>query len=451
MRQLARAREPDEGAQLEDVVHRREQVGRAADAHRREARQRLVARRLDADPALDVGPDRDRVERHGRRRSCRGHAARPLSDARSARRRAAARRSAARRAPARPPRPRLPGRPSARAAAAIVERALAGSSSSAAASSSASASKSSSSTRRAAPASTSARGVGPLVAGGVRVRDDDDRQAERGHLGQRRRAGPADDQVRGGQRRQHLVAQERVRPVAVAQLRREAPRGRRARPRSPSSPVTWMTVTRSTSRGRALGHGGVEPADGLGAAEDRAARARSAGDVQPRPRRLAVDVGDVADRRARSRSTAPGRGGGKRLRTSPRTRPPGRRRAAPSPARRGRASTLPSHSTTGIRSGAAASEHRDRHVAAGREDRRRAGRAARMAAACGTDAPRRSGSSTRVDVSVDRAQRAQRRAGASGMPGRRHEARLEPAVAAEPASSGASGRARSDRATASAG
>ena len=69
---LARARESDEGAQLEDVVDGREQVGRSADAHRREPRQRLVARGLDADPALDVRSDRDRVER-GRG----GHAADP--------------------------------------------------------------------------------------------------------------------------------------------------------------------------------------------------------------------------------------------------------------------------------------------------------------------------------------------------------------------------------------
>jgi hypothetical protein len=45
-----------------DVVDRREEVGRAADAHRREPGERLVARRLDADPALDRGPHRGGVE-----------------------------------------------------------------------------------------------------------------------------------------------------------------------------------------------------------------------------------------------------------------------------------------------------------------------------------------------------------------------------------------------------
>ena len=63
--------------------------------------------------------------------------------------------------------------------------------------------------------------VGPLVAGGVRVRHDDHRQAQRRRLGERRRAGPADEQVRGRERVSHLVAQERVRPVAAAPLGRQ--------------------------------------------------------------------------------------------------------------------------------------------------------------------------------------------------------------------------------------
>ena len=79
-----------------------------------------------------------------------------------------------------------------------------------------------------------APGVRALVAGGVRVRDDDHRQAERGHLGQRRGAGPPDDQVRGHERLGHLVAQERERPVARARRPRAGPRARRARPRSRS-------------------------------------------------------------------------------------------------------------------------------------------------------------------------------------------------------------------------
>ena len=62
MRQAAGPGEADEGPQLVGVVDRGEQVGRSADAHRREPGERLVARCLDPDPALDVGPGRDGVE-----------------------------------------------------------------------------------------------------------------------------------------------------------------------------------------------------------------------------------------------------------------------------------------------------------------------------------------------------------------------------------------------------
>ena len=44
-------------AQLEEIVDLGVQVGGAPDAHRREARQRLAARRLDANAALDVRAD----------------------------------------------------------------------------------------------------------------------------------------------------------------------------------------------------------------------------------------------------------------------------------------------------------------------------------------------------------------------------------------------------------
>ena len=77
-----------------------------------------------------------------------------------------------------------------------------------------------------------AAGVGALMAGRVRIGHDDDRQPEGGHLGQRGRAGAPDDEVGRGQGREHLVAQERVRPVASRGARRAAPRGRPARRRS---------------------------------------------------------------------------------------------------------------------------------------------------------------------------------------------------------------------------
>ena len=62
-------------------------------------------------------------------------------------------------------------------------------------------------------------GVAPLVPGGVRVGHDRHRQARSGRLGDRRGAGPPDGQVGGGEGRGHVVAvEERVRPVAVAQV-----------------------------------------------------------------------------------------------------------------------------------------------------------------------------------------------------------------------------------------
>ena len=58
---LPGAREAHDGPQLEQVAHLREQVRGTADAHRREACQRLLARRLDAQPALDVGAQAERL------------------------------------------------------------------------------------------------------------------------------------------------------------------------------------------------------------------------------------------------------------------------------------------------------------------------------------------------------------------------------------------------------
>ena len=78
MGQLARPREPHERPQLVGVVHGREEVGRPADAHRGEPGERFVARGLDPDPALDVGPGRDRIEGGDHRASPR--AMRSISD-----------------------------------------------------------------------------------------------------------------------------------------------------------------------------------------------------------------------------------------------------------------------------------------------------------------------------------------------------------------------------------
>ena len=62
-------------------------------------------------------------------------------------------------------------------------------------------------------------GVGRLVRRGVGIRHDDHRQADRRRLGERRRAGTPDEQVGRDDRLGHLVAQERVRPVALATAR----------------------------------------------------------------------------------------------------------------------------------------------------------------------------------------------------------------------------------------
>ena len=66
-RHLAPTGQPDQAAQLERVDRRRIEVRRAADAHRREARQRFVAGGPDAQAALDLRSDPDRVERHAHR------------------------------------------------------------------------------------------------------------------------------------------------------------------------------------------------------------------------------------------------------------------------------------------------------------------------------------------------------------------------------------------------
>ena len=76
-----------------------------------------------------------------------------------------------------------------------------------------------------------------------------------------------------------------------------ARRGRRARPAYPSSPATCSTVTRSTSRGRRLGDGDVEPPDRLRAAEDEEhPRRRPGSRAGPGPPR--GPSRGVADRRA---------------------------------------------------------------------------------------------------------------------------------------------------------
>ena len=103
--------------------------------------------------------------------------------------------------------------------------------------------------------------------------------------------------------------------------------------------------------------------------------------------------------------------------------------------------TLPSHSTTGMPQRRRGHQDRDRDVAAGREDRGRAARAARIAAACGTETPSRIGSRTAwTSASVVRSERAASRR--SGMPAAGTRVASRPRWPPSQRSSGASGRWR---------
>ena len=324
MREATRPREAHQGAQLVGVVDRREQVGRSADAHRGEPGERLVARRLDPDPALDVGPGGDRVEGIDHRwppratRSislCSGKGWRVAAASTSAATAAAAPGSTQAAGRSRHDGVALrvleqAGRVEERVGIEVLVRDQA---------------------RRAGL--DQARRVRPLVTGRVRVRDDDHRQAHRAHLGQRRRSGPPDDQVRGRQRGQHLVTQERVRPVASAHGRRQglAP-GQRRRVAVIAGHVDDRHPFDQAGQG--VGDRGVEAADRLGATEDQQDTLVGR-HVHPLTRRDPVDRVDVADRgpgheagTVRERPP-PGHG------TSPRTRRRGRRRGGPSPGPRG--------------------------------------------------------------------------------------------------------------------
>ena len=316
VRQLAGPGEADERPELVGVVGGGEQVGRTADAHRREPRERLVARGLDADPALDVGAGRDGVE--GRDHVCAPRASRSIVGGVGERRARGRGQDQVR------DRVGRPGRPSARAAADMracatgivedrrrvdervgVERLVLD--------------------QPGGARLDQAQGIGPLVTGRVRVRDDDHRQPERGHLGQGRRARPADDEVRCDQRREHLVAQERIRPVAATdRLRQRFASGQRRRVAVVAGHVDDRHPL-DESRQR-LGDGGVEPPDRLRPAEDQEHPIVRT-DVHPRAARPPGRWRRRPGWASRSRSTA---GSGRPCRASGRS--PRRRRRAPRPA-----------------------------------------------------------------------------------------------------------------------
>ncbi len=272
----------------------------------------------------------------------------------------------------------------------------------------------------------------------MRVRDDDDRQAERGHLGEGRGTGASHDEVSGGEGIEHLVAQERVRSVPLAQLDREPLAPGEGRPVGRLAGDVDDVDALHEPRQR-LGDGGVEPPHLLRATEDE--QEPGAGrHAEPGPRRLAVDLAGVTDRGpgqvARPATT---RAGGPGAGWNPR-----------SPERCARARERDRHEIgeAGRRPDAAARDHialpeqnrdaerlgreqdRDRNVAAGREDRGRS-----MTGQVRRRPGDREGEPDRVEQraerAIDRPERAQREP-VERNPGRPDEPGLEPTVATEP-------------------
>ena len=148
--------------------------------------------------------------------------------------------------------------------------------------------------------------VRSLVAGRVRIGHDHQRQTEGRRLGERRRTGPSDDEVRRRERRQHVLAQERERSIALAHLGGQplaSGQGGRIR-LVPGHVDDGDPLDQARQRGRDRS---IEPAHGLGAPEDE--HDPGAGrDPEPQPCRLAVDRTGVPDRGAGQVARASWRG-----------------------------------------------------------------------------------------------------------------------------------------------
>jgi hypothetical protein len=259
----------------------------------------------------------------------------------------------------------------------------------------------------------------------VRVRDDDRRDAERRHLGQRRRSGPPDHEIRGHQGRQHVIAQERVGSIARSELRRETFAG------SQRLGVARLAgdvddVAALDDPWQRLGNGRVEAEDGLRSAEDEH-HPRIGREVEPLAGLGPIDRRRVPDRRARHEPRLPGT----------RERPP--RRLVGDGDRTGEAGRQPDGPAWNDIAvpeddrdphGGGSHEGRDRHVAAGREDRRRSlpGEDRRCLRDRDREAQR---IEDRVDAHVDRSQRAQGQP-PDGMPRGSDQAGLEAAMAPDP-------------------
>ena len=358
VRELARPRaKRTRRAQLEGVVGRGEQVGRPADAHRREPGERLVARRLDADAALDVGAESRPASSIGRpcRRSARRRSCRAAASAFDRGRRpaaAAARRAArtqvghrvGRAGPAQRPRPR-PHRACACGSSSsgrgveqrrgiervVLDRAA---------------------PRRPPPARAALRA---LVAAGVRVRDDDHRQA-RGRVA----SASVDEPARPTRRSAAASAGS----ISSPQERRTAGSARAA--------ASGSASRAGQRRGVAVVAGDVDHDDrarrARGRASATASLSRRTACEPPKTSSDALVRGDVERiaRRPRGRSPATSRIGvpgheaaaGRAPRSAAQVASNDDRDRAWPAARSARTlrpgMTLPSHSTIGMRSGAAA-------------------------------------------------------------------------------------------------
>ena len=291
------------------------------------------------------------------------------------------------------------------------------------------------------------RGVRPLVRAGVRVRHDDERQPERGDLGERRRAGAADDEVGRRQRLEQPLAQERLGPVA--------------RPQSPPA----ASLARASAPAQALRPGDVDH-------DGRARRAAAAPPataslnrrtaceppkittqprVRPGCRGAPARRGDRPPRRrgsaCRSRSSdcpaGQGRAGRPEADGERRGQP---RRRADAPA--GDDVALPQERRDPEEP--RGDEHRDRDVPAGREDRRgpppeQPPQRLRARTARAGSGPGRGG------CPVRRTGASGAGAAAAGCPTAGTSRPSSPRRPPTQSSSGASGRRRSELATASAG
>ena len=203
----------------------------------------------------------------------------------------------------------------------------------------------SSSTMRAAPASARpaalARWWPPACGYGTTTIG----RPERAGLGERRRAGAAHEEVRRGQRRQHLVAQERIRPVAAADAGGQRLAVGERRRRSRLAGRRGGRVTRSTSAGSASETAALKRRTAC--EPPKTSRTRSVGVELEAPRAPPRDhVARTRGSASRSRSTAAGR----RLRrashvASNDTARPSASRAVARTLRPGM--TLPSHRTSG--------------------------------------------------------------------------------------------------------